>query len=155
MKPAVSDGTLYQTACADSVLRWEWSENGQDTDMTIEIDFQSDEAIYMQLRNQIILAIAASTLQEGDVLPPVRQMADEIGINMHTVNKAYAVLREDGFVTIDRRRGAVIAVGEDHARALADVRSAFHPAVARACCRGISREEMHALIDEICEEFER
>ena len=62
----------------------------------IQIDFNSDEAIYIQLRNQIILGIATSQLQEGDPLPSVRQMADCIGINMHTVNKAYSVLRQEG-----------------------------------------------------------
>ena len=54
--------------------------------MMIEIDFQSDEAIYMQLRNQIILGIATSMLREGDPLHSVRQLAEDIGINMHTVN---------------------------------------------------------------------
>ena len=49
----------------------------------IEIDFQSDEAIYIQLRNQIILGIATATLQEGEALPSVRQLADDIGVNMH------------------------------------------------------------------------
>ena len=63
------------------------------TQMIIQIDFNSSEAIYMQLCNQIIMGIATSKLQEGDPLPSVRQMADTIGINMHTVNKAYAVLK--------------------------------------------------------------
>ena len=81
--------------------------------MVIEIDFNSDEAIYVQLMNQIILGIATSRLREGDALPSVRQLADTIGINMHTVNKAYALLRQEGFVTIDRRKGAVIAVDVD------------------------------------------
>ena len=58
--------------------------------MVIEIDFQSDEALYTQLMNQIIMGIATSRLQEGDPLPSVRQLADTIGINMHTVNKAYS-----------------------------------------------------------------
>lgn len=58
--------------------------------MVIEIDFNSDEAIYVQLMNQIIMGIATSRLQEGDPLPSVRQLADTIGINMHTVNKAYS-----------------------------------------------------------------
>ena len=63
--------------------------------MYLEIDFNSDEAFYVQLCNQIIIGIATSKLQEGDALPSVRQLADEIGINMHTVNKAYALLRQD------------------------------------------------------------
>ena len=56
--------------------------------MIIEIDFNSDEALYMQLRNQIIMGIATSQFHEGDSLPSVRQLADTIGINIHTVNKA-------------------------------------------------------------------
>ena len=62
--------------------------------MFIEIDFNSDEAIYMQLRNQIILGIATERFREGDTLPSVRQLAEHIGINMHTVNKAYTVLKQ-------------------------------------------------------------
>ena len=61
--------------------------------MVIKIDFQSEEALYMQLRNQIILGIATSVIQEGDSLPSVRQLAGDIGINMHTVNKAYSLFR--------------------------------------------------------------
>ena len=77
--------------------------------MIVEIDFNSDEAIYIQLRNQIIIGIATERLREGETLPSVRQLADDIGINMHTVNKAYSVLKQEGFVKLDRRRGAVIS----------------------------------------------
>ena len=66
--------------------------------MMIEIDFNSEEAIYLQLCHQIILGIAMQQLREGDSLPSVRSLADEIGINMHTVNKAYRILREEGYV---------------------------------------------------------
>ena len=61
--------------------------------MEIFIDFNSDEAFYVQLMNQIILGIAMERIHEGDSLPSVRQMADAVGINMHTVNKAYSILR--------------------------------------------------------------
>ena len=64
--------------------------------MIIEIDFNSDEAIYIQLRNQIIMGIATSEIQEGESLPSVRQLAETVGINMHTVNKAYTVLKQEG-----------------------------------------------------------
>ena len=77
--------------------------------MIIEIDFNSNEALYMQLRNQIIMGIATSQFHEGDSLPSVRQLADTIGINMHTVNKAYTVLKQEGYVKVDRRKSAVIA----------------------------------------------
>ena len=84
--------------------------------MFIEIDFNSDQAIYMQLRDQIIMGIASSRFQEGDMLPSVRQLADTIGINMHTVNKAYTVLKQEGYVKVDRRRGVMVAVDIDRMR---------------------------------------
>ena len=76
--------------------------------MDVLIDFHSEEAIYIQFCNQIIFGIATNKYHEGDMLPSVRQMAEDIGINMHTVNKAYATLKREGFVQLDRRKGAVI-----------------------------------------------
>ena len=81
--------------------------------MIIKIDFNSDEAIYMQITNQIIMGIAKRQICDGDQLPSIRNMADEIGINMHTVNKAYTVLRQAGYVKLDRRRGAIVSVDVD------------------------------------------
>ena len=78
--------------------------------MLIEIDFNSEEALYVQLQNQIIMGIAMDLIKEGDALPSVRQLADTVGINMHTVNKAYTVLKQEGFIRLDRRKGAVIAL---------------------------------------------
>ena len=122
--------------------------------MLIEIDFSSEEAIYVQLCNQIILGIATSKLQEGENLPSVRQLADTIGINMHTVNKAYSVLKQEGFVTVDRRRGAVISVDADKIRALEEMKEELRVLLAKGSCRNISRAEVHELIDEIYEEYE-
>ena len=121
--------------------------------MFIEIDFNSDEAIYMQLRNQIILGIATARFQEGDMLPSVRQLADSIGINMHTVNKAYTVLKQEGYVKVDRRRGAMIAIDINRMQALDEVRRELQVTLAKASCKNISREEVHALIDEIYEDY--
>ena len=121
--------------------------------MIIKIDFSSDEAIYMQLRNQIIMGIATSVLHEGDSLPSVRQMADNIGINMHTVNKAYAVLREEGIIHLDRRRGAVIAIDVDKLKAIEDMKCQLRNILAKGCCKNITKEEVHVLVDEIFEEY--
>ena len=122
--------------------------------MYIEIDFNSDEALYLQLRNQIIIGIATSQFQEGDALPSVRQLADAIGINMHTVNKAYSVLKQEGFVKVDRRKGAVIAIGIDKMQAREDLKRNMQVLLAKSSCKRISREEVHALIDEIYEGYE-
>lgn len=121
--------------------------------MLIEIDFNSDEAIYIQLRNQIIMGIATSALQEGEALPSVRQLADNIGINMHTVNKAYTVLKQEGFIQLDRRRGAVIAVDVDKIEAVEDMRRKLKVILAKASCKNISRAEVHELVDEIFDEY--
>ena len=117
--------------------------------MVIEIDFNSTEALYMQLRNQIIYGIASSRFEEGEALPSVRQLADEIGINMHTVNKVYSVLRQEGFVKIDRRRGAVIALDVDKMRAIEETQKDLQMVLAKAKCKQITREEVHALVDDI------
>ena len=122
--------------------------------MVIEIDFNSDEAIYVQLMNQIILGIATSRLQEGDTLPSVRQMADTIGINMHTVNKAYTLLKQEGFVSIDRRRGAVVAIDVDKIKALEEMKQNLVVALAKGCCKEGSRQEVHQLIDEIFDDYD-
>ena len=121
--------------------------------MLIEIDFNSDEAIYVQLQNQIILGIATDMIQEGDSLPSVRQLAETVGINMHTVNKAYAILKQEGFIQLDRRKGAVIAIDVDKARALLEMKERMRILLATGRCKNISREEVHALVDEIFDEY--
>lgn len=121
--------------------------------MLIEIDFNSDEALYLQLRNQIIIGIATSQFQEGDSLPSVRQLADSIGINMHTVNKAYTVLKQEGFVKVDRRKGAVIAIDMNKFRDMEEVKKELYLILAKSSCKNITREEIHQLIDEIYEDY--
>lgn len=122
-------------------------------DLIFNIDFSSDEAYYVQLRNQIVLGIATNRICEGDILPSVRLLADTIGINMHTVNKAYTVLKQEGFVKIDRRKGAVIATSEGKMQALSEIREQLVLLLAKASVKNISRQEVHALIDEIYSEY--
>ncbi len=121
--------------------------------MILRIDFNSDEALYMQLRNQIIMGIATGRIREGDSLPSVRQLADHISINMHTVNKAYAVLRQEGFVKLDRRRGAVVSLESDKRQALEEMKNEMAVAMAKGICKGVSREEIHRLVDEMFDLF--
>ena len=121
--------------------------------MVLEIDFNSDEALYIQLRNQIIIGIATERIREGETLPSVRQLADTIGINMHTVNKAYSVLKQEGFVKLDRRRGAVICLDVDKMQALEEMGRDLSVIMARGVCKNISREEVHRLVDTIFDHF--
>ena len=96
----------------------------------------------MQLCNQIVEAIAVSKLQEGESLPSVRQMAEYAGINMHTVNKAYALLRQEGYITLDKRK-AIESMTKD-----------LRQIIARAKCNGMSAEEIHGIVDGVISEME-
>ncbi len=121
--------------------------------MYLEIDFNSDEAFYIQLCNQIIIGIATSRLHEGDALPSVRQLADEVGINMHTVNKAYSLLKQEGYIRLDRRSGAVVAVDVDKLKAMDELKRELLVVLAKGSCKNITRGEVHELIDEIYSEY--
>ncbi len=107
----------------------------------------------MQLQNQIIMGIATATIQEGESLPSVRQLADTVGINMHTVNKAYSIFKQEGFIQLDRRRGAVIAIDADKAKAYAEVKRALRIALAKGSLKNVSREEVHEMVDELFDEY--
>ena len=112
--------------------------------MIIEVDFNSDEAIYIQLCNQIIMGIATSVIHEGDSLPSVRRLADTIGgQTMHTVNKAYSVLKREGYISLDKRRGAVISLDIDKLEELQVMKRQLQIVLARGCCKNISRQEVH------------
>ena len=121
--------------------------------MLIRIDFNSEKALYEQLRDQIIMGIANAQLQEGESLPSVRDLADSIGINMHTVNKAYAALRQEGYITLDRRHGAVVSVETDKKKALTQTSDSMKVILAKAICKGITRKEIHELVDGIYDEY--
>ena len=121
--------------------------------MVLKIDFNSDEAIYIQLRNQIIIGIATEEIRNGDSLPSVRELANHIGINMHTVNKAYSVLKQEGFVKVDRRKGAVICIDIDKYEALQELKQEMRVLLAKAHCKNISRGEIHRIIDEIFDAY--
>ena len=121
--------------------------------MLVTIDFNSDEALYIQLRNQIIVGIATANILEGETLPSVRQLAETIGINMHTVNKAYTVLKQEGYIKLDRRKGAVIALDLDRINAMKNLIKDMRVIIAQAMCKNISGEEIHQVADQIIVEY--
>lgn len=77
--------------------------------MILEIDTLSPSPIYEQLRDQVVRGIASKRLVPGESLPSVRRLAADLGINFHTVNKSYAILCDEGYIVMDRRKGAVVA----------------------------------------------
>ena len=77
--------------------------------MVITVDKANSVPIYLQIRAQIVAAIAQQQLFPGESLPSVRALARDLGVNMHTVNKAYAVLQDEGYVVMSGRNGTLIA----------------------------------------------
>lgn len=77
--------------------------------MLLALDFSLDIPIYQQIRNQIVLGIAEGKLLPGEKLPPIRLLAEETGVNVMTVNKAYQLLKQEGYLVTDRRNGAMIS----------------------------------------------
>lgn len=115
--------------------------------MLISIDFECDEPIYAQLRDQIVIGIASKALRYGEAMPSVRRLAADIGINAHTVNKTYAILRDEGYLVMDRRIGCRV---QDAPIAADDAfRDGFSrrllPFAAEAACRGMTPAEFGAL----------
>ena len=124
--------------------------------MILEIDFNSDEAIYVQLRNQIIMGIACEEFTDGESLPSVRQLAQVLGVNMHTVNKAYAILREEGYLKLDRRKGAVISVETlEKQQELASIQDNPRMLVAEAVCKGVTEDERNQLVHDMYQKLDR
>ncbi|MCK9795722.1 GntR family transcriptional regulator [Isoptericola sp. 4D.3] len=114
--------------------------------MMWRIDPASDEPLYAQLVTQVRLAVAHGELRPGERLPAARELATSLDLNMHTVLRAYQVLRDDGTVELRRGRGAVVAAAPwpDLAaveRAVADLATAARRA-------GLSPETTTTLVKE-------
>lgn len=124
--------------------------------MYINLDLESTKPIYTQLVEQIIAGIARRELLPSERLPSVRSLAADIGINMHTVNKAYQELRDRGFILIHRQRGVVIhpeGTPPADEKYLDNLQESLHPLVAESVCRGLSKKEMVTLLSEVYDEY--
>lgn len=112
--------------------------------MVILLDFQSDRPIYVQLKEKIIEGIASGRLKPGDPLPSVRSLAKDIGINMHTVNKAYQLLKQDGFIQIHRQKGVVVnpdGMPPADEVYISQLEENLRPLISESICRGMSEAD--------------
>lgn len=118
--------------------------------MIIELNTSSDTPIYVQLRNQIVLGIGRGELKEGESLPTVRQMAEDAGINVMTVNKAYGVLKAEGFIEIDRRHGAKVCPKADYGTDFKEkVEAELELLITETTLKGMKKEEFLKKCEEI------
>lgn len=110
--------------------------------MIIAIDDGSDIPIYQQIRNQIVLGISDGRLTPGEQLPTVRGLAEEIGINSMTVNKAYQLLKQEGYIMTDRRNGARIRESfAEQKRLSAEAERTLERIISEAKIAGMTEEE--------------
>lgn len=121
--------------------------------MFLKIDLTSDVPLYIQIKNAIIEGIARGKLKEGDSLPPIRQLAEDIGVNMHTINKAYNLLRDLGFITVNKKYGAVISIEGFNEGFMENLKVELSPIIAEAFAKGIDRDTFIKLVEGIYDDF--
>lgn len=124
--------------------------------MILNLDFNSDKSIYVQIKEEITKAIASGELKINESLPSVRSMAENIGVNLHTVNKSYNELKEEGFLNIDRRKGAIVAqlpMKIDNTTRQKN-KLDLELLVAKSYLSGISKEEFLSLSSSLFDKYE-
>ncbi|MBH0230406.1 GntR family transcriptional regulator [Halobacillus yeomjeoni] len=124
--------------------------------MFIEIDLESKDPLYAQLKNQIVAGIARGDLTPGESLPSVRALGADLGINLHTVNKAYRQLEQEGFILIQRQKGVFIhpeGVAPADEEYKNHLKKQLRPLIADSVCRSMSEEEFVNLSRELFREF--
>ncbi|MCC0630079.1 MULTISPECIES: GntR family transcriptional regulator [unclassified Clostridioides] len=124
--------------------------------MVLNLDFNSDKSIYVQIKEEITKAIASGELKINESLPSVRSMAENIGVNLHTVNKSYNELKEEGLLNIDRRKGAIVAqlpMKIDNT-ARQKNKLELELLVAKSYLSGISKEEFLSLSSNLFDKYE-
>ena len=120
--------------------------------MILQFDFSSDVPIYLQLRNQIVIGISSGQLQAGEKLPTVRALAEESGINAMTVSKAYNLLKQEGYITTDRRKGAAVAHRDSAPKVKTETIDALRLSLSELRLAGMSKSEVSALLETLCKE---
>lgn len=118
--------------------------------MILTLDFASDIPIYIQIRNEIVQAMADGRLSDGEKLPTVRALAAEVGINSMTVNKAYQMLKQEGYIITDRRNGARVHCRSKSKKVIKqEIRQKLELAVAESKTGGLSEEELVEIVREL------
>ena len=122
--------------------------------LILQLDFSGDVPIYAQIRNQVVLGIADGTLLPGDKLPTIRALADEAGINMMTVNKAYQLLKKEGYIHTDRRSGALVSGDRLQQNQLSEkAKSGLKLLISEAKLVGMSKQDFCTLCESIYDEM--
>jgi GntR family transcriptional regulator len=113
--------------------------------MLFEIDTLSSAPIYGQIAACVRRAIAEGSLKPGSNLPPSRDLARDLDVNMHTVQRAYSQLRDEGLIELRQGRGAIVAKGL--VAPSARLNSLIHDLLDEANARGLTTTELAKLME--------
>lgn len=116
--------------------------------MYITIDEEDRRPVYRQVADEIKALIASRELREGAALPPVRQVAADLGVNLNTIAAAYRELQKEGLLIVRHGTGAVVTSGGTRAKKGVDTRRPLRSALAHMVLSGLSRTEILAMVDE-------
>lgn len=120
--------------------------------MVIQIDVSKDKPLYEQVKNEVIRAILCGELVEGEMLPSARAMASSLSINMHTVTKAYGMLKQDGFVTVLRSKGVIVNHKDNYIATSTynqSLNEALESYIIEAKCRGLKEADIIEIVQGI------
>src|SRR5204862_2248132 len=116
--------------------------------MYITIDESDRKPIYRQVADEIKGLIARGALREGMALPPVRQVADDLGVNLNTVAAAYRELKKEGLVAVRHGSGAVVSSRRLPQQSDNDLRKALRASLAHMVLAGLPRSEIIEIANE-------
>lgn len=116
--------------------------------MYITIDEQDRRPLYRQVADEIKGLIAAGELAEGSSLPPVRQVAADLGVNLNTVAVAYRRLSQEGLIKVRHGSGAVVISRTAAQKVDEQVQAQLRAALTELILAGLTRAEVSALVNE-------
>lgn len=121
--------------------------------MWLVLELKSEKPIYLQIRDQVVEAIASGQLAPGSALPTIRQLAVDFRINLHTVRKAYDLLRDEGFVQLKRKVGATVLATPQTPASASDWSARLRTLLAEPVARQMGSDEIVAVCRRVLDEF--
>jgi len=116
--------------------------------MYITIDELDARPIYKQIAGEIKALIAGGDLKEGAALPPVRQLAADLGVNLNTVATAYRELQAEGLLAVRHGAGATVASSTAHDRSEFELRKPLRAALTGMILAGLPRAEIMSIVGD-------
>ena len=123
--------------------------------MYITIDEKDSRPIYQQLVDEIKTLIARGELAEGTSLPPVRQVAADLGVNLNTVAFAYRKLQKEGLIRVRHGSGAVVISQTVREKPEDRMRAQLRTALTQLILAGLKPPEIKAIINTELDELLR